>query len=252
MPTSREGALPRPIALQPGLSLSGVVRAAAKPAKGVLVRFEGKADSRWVETGADGSFRLADLPAGGGGSLVADGGEQGMAELRGLSLPEAAAQRVQVALAAPAAIEGRVVDAKTGRPIPRVKVLARSGARIGVARSAADGRYRIAGLLPNRYRVEADDPRYVRYERGNIVVLAGAAEKVDLPLTRRRVASAAASSTRRASRSRTRAAGSRPAGEGGLRAFMRQQRGGERAAFRTRRRRHVQGRRASRPATARA
>jgi protocatechuate 3,4-dioxygenase beta subunit len=229
----REGALPRPVALQPGLTLSGVVRAAGKPAKGVLLRFEGKAESRWVESAADGTFRLADLPAGGGGSLVADGGEQGMAELRGLSLPEAAAARVPLALAAPAAIEGRVVDAKPRRPIPRVKVLARSGARIGVARSAADGRYRIAGLLPNRYRVEADDPRYVRYDRANIVVLAGAAEKVDLPLTQ-----GASISGRVVDEEGKPIANARgrldAAGEGGgLRAFVRQQRGGERAAFRT-------------------
>ena len=228
----REGALPRPIALQPGLSLSGVVRASGKPAKGVLVRFEGKSDSRWVETGNDGSFRLADLPAGGGGSLVADGGEQGLAELRGLSLPEATAQRVPLALAAPAAIDGRVVDAKTGRPIPRVKVLARSGSRIGVARSSADGRYRIAGLLPNRYRVEADDARYVRYERANIVVLAGTAEKVDLPLTAGATLSGRVvdEDGRPIANARGRLA---PAGEGGIRAFMRQQRGGERGAFRT-------------------
>jgi protocatechuate 3,4-dioxygenase beta subunit len=232
VPNARAGALPRPIALSSGLSLSGVVRGAGRaPAKGVLVRFEGKADSRWIETAADGSFRLADLPAG-AGTLVADGGDQGMAELRGLSLPEAAAQRLQVTLAPAAAIEGRVVDAKTGKPIARVKVLTRSGGRVGVARSGADGTYRLAGLLPNRYRVEADDPRYVAYERGNIVVLAGATEKVDLPLV-----PGAAISGRVVDEDGKPIANARgrltSGGEGGLRAFMRQQRGGERGAFRT-------------------
>lgn len=229
---AREGALPQPIVLRPGLSLSGVVRGAGRtPAPGALVRFEGKAESRWVEAGKDGSFRLADLPAG-QGRLLADGGEAGMAELRGLALPDAGAQRLAVTLVAPAAIEGRVVDARSGQSIPRVKILVRAGGRIGVARSRADGGYRVAGLLPNRYRVEADDPRYVPYQRANVVLLAGATEKVDLPLTRGATLSGRVvdDEGRPVAHARGRLAA---AGEGGLRGFLRQQRVAERAAFRT-------------------
>lgn len=229
----RDGALSRPIVLVPGLSVSGVVRTAGRaPAPGALVRFRGKSESRWVEAGPDGSFRLADLPAG-GGTLVADAGDLGMAELRGLTLPEAGAQKLQVTLAAPAAIEGRAIEAKTGSPLRGVKVVGRSGGRLGVARTGADGRYRIAGLLPDRYRIEADDPRYVRYDRAGVVVLAGATEKVDLPLTL-----GATLSGRVVDEAGKPVANARgrllPEGEaGGLRGFLRQQRAGGRSSFRT-------------------
>jgi protocatechuate 3,4-dioxygenase beta subunit len=230
----REGAVPRPIALAPGLSLAGSVKQSDRKsaAAGALVRFEGKARTRWTETRPDGSFRLSELPSG-TGVLVVDAGDAGVAEVRGVALPLADARPLQAVLAPAAAIEGRVIDAKTGTALARVKVLVRSGASVAVARSAADGRYRVAGLFPGRYRVDADDPRYVPYERSGISVLAGEAQKVDLPLTL-----GATISGRVVDESGAPIAGARGrlsiGGEGELVAFLRQERrGADRSGFRS-------------------
>ena len=77
----RAGALSRPLTLVLGQVLRGSVTLADKrtPAKGALVRFEGRTQTtRWVETRPDGSFLLDGAPRE-PGSLVADGGERGRA-----------------------------------------------------------------------------------------------------------------------------------------------------------------------------
>ena len=58
-----------------------------------------------------------------------------------MTLPLAEGKTLVVALAAPAALEGRVVDARTLRPVPRAKVDARDGAFVRTVRA----RLRTAG-----------------------------------------------------------------------------------------------------------
>ena len=62
----KAGSLGSPLALARGAPVSGRVRAVdgRSPAAGALVRLEGRVATRWVETGKDGSFTIANAPAG--------------------------------------------------------------------------------------------------------------------------------------------------------------------------------------------
>lgn len=179
----RAGALATPVALAPGATLTGRVQQpdGRTPAAGALVRFEGASVTRWVEAGPDGSFRLAGVPAG-PGRVVADGGALGRAE-RALRAGGPVAEAATLVLVRPAILTGRIVDASSGQPVPRARVEARRAGSLLVERSGADGRYRLLGLPPGRYRVKADEPRHVPYERDDLRVEAGATTTVDLPLT---------------------------------------------------------------------
>ncbi len=57
-------------------------------------------------------------------------------------------------------IIGQVVDARTGRPIPGVLVVARGEEGEGFARTDGHGFYRIGGLNPGEYQVAASKPGY--------------------------------------------------------------------------------------------
>jgi protocatechuate 3,4-dioxygenase beta subunit len=229
----RSGALSRPIVMAPGVSLSGVVRNNDRktPAAGALVRFEGRSTSRWVEAGPDGAFRISDLHAG-GGILVADGGEAGLAEMRDVTVPDPAAKVVAVTLTPGAVVEGRVVDEKTQRPVARARITARSGSLVRVTRSGPDGLYRLSGLFPLRYRIEADEPRYVPFARDGLLVTVGATEKVDLPLTLGSTLSGRVVDEDGTPVAAARGTLSR-GGEAGFGAILRELRGGERSSFRS-------------------
>jgi protocatechuate 3,4-dioxygenase beta subunit len=228
-----EGALSRPITLSAPATLAGTVtEPGGRPAAGVLVRFEGRAVSRWAETSKDGSFRLTDLPEG-AGVLIANGGAAGLAEVRGLELPRADPQPLRVTLTPAGALEGRVVDASSGRGLARVKVTTRAGSDVFVTRSGPDGSYRFQGLARGRYRVAADEPRYVPFVRDGIVLWPGETERADLPL----VAGAAISGQVVDEDGRP-VAGARGqlaiGGESGVAAFVREMRtGGDAYTFRT-------------------
>ena len=177
----RAGAIAAPLVARPGGALSGTVRRSDKqtPAPGVLVRFEGQAKSRWVETAADGSFRMADVPAG-TGLLLADGGDSGFAEILGA---RASANPVTATLSPGARLEGRVVDTVTGKAVPRAKVSAQGSRGLVSTRSGSDGKYLLRNLVPGRRTVRGDEPRYAPWERYGVVLRAGESHKLDLPLT---------------------------------------------------------------------
>jgi len=152
----RAGGAHKPFVLAPGVTFAGTVKPLpGKSAAGVLVRVEGRAETRWVETGADGSFTIPNAPEG-TVKLVADAGETGYGEQPGLVLPLAEGKTALVTLSPPSAIEGRVVDAKSLRAVPRAKVSVGRGASRRSVRSGPDGRYRLPGLAPGTYRFEAD------------------------------------------------------------------------------------------------
>jgi protocatechuate 3,4-dioxygenase beta subunit len=178
----RAGRQAAPLVLAPATVLSGLVheRDGRTPASGALVRFEGASPSRWVEAGEDGRFQLEDAPAG-TGRVVADGGTRGRAEAT-VAGPRKATPLTLV-LAPPAVVAGRIVDAASGAPVPRARVEARAGGGALLARSGVDGRDRIEGLVPGRYRVSADEPRRVPNARDEVLVEAGRTVTVDLPLS---------------------------------------------------------------------
>lgn len=180
---AKAGALPRAISLEPGLALSGVVRKKdGRPAAKALVRYEADdAESRWVETGVDGSFRLADLPKR-RGTVVADGGEDGFAEAGGAT-PGSTAPLV-LSLAPPAILEGRTLDASSLKPVPRVRLEVASGSGRFAARSGPDGRYRLRGVRPGSATVRAEEPRHVPWARRSVPVEKGATRTLDVLLTR--------------------------------------------------------------------
>ena len=178
----RAGALARPLKLALGQVLRGSVTLADKrtPAKGALVRFEGRTQTtRWVETRPDGSFLLDGAPRE-PGSLVADGGERGRASA---VLGTGASEPVAIALAPTATLAGRVVEADGGKPLAGIRLVARGDDAVFQARSLADGRYSFRGLGPRRYRLSAEDDRFVPWTR-SVSVASGQAETQDVPLAR--------------------------------------------------------------------
>jgi len=178
---TRAGALPQPVVLAPGVGVSGAVMPVpGKSAAGAVVRFEGRVESRWVEAGPDGTFTIPDAPEG-KGRLVADAGEAGFGEGTGLVLPLPEGKSATVSLGRPASLEGRVVDAKTLRAVPRAKVSVGRGARRLTVRSGPDGRYVFAPVLPGAWSFQADEPRFVLL-RKNIEIAFGEAKKLDAPL----------------------------------------------------------------------
>ncbi|HQN06023.1 MAG TPA: carboxypeptidase-like regulatory domain-containing protein [Thermoanaerobaculia bacterium] len=180
---AKPGALPREISLEPGHSLSGIVRKKdGRPAAKALVRWEGNdAESRWVETGEDGSFRLADLPKR-RGTVVADGGEHGFAEAGGAT--PGSAEPLVLSLAPPAILEGRTLDASTLKPVPRVRLEVATDSGRFTARTGHDGRYRVRGLRPGSATVRAEEPRHVPWTRHSVPIEKGASRTLDVLLTR--------------------------------------------------------------------
>jgi protocatechuate 3,4-dioxygenase beta subunit len=177
----RSGALVKPVAMTLGRVLRGSVTLSDRrsPSGSVLVRFEGRTTTRWVETRPDGSFLIDGAPAE-PGAVVADAGDRGRA-----SSPVAAgsATALTIALAPTASLRGRVVETETGRPLAGVRLVVRGEGTVFLARSSPDGRYEARGLAPQRYRVTADDDRFVPWTR-SVAVAAGQAEDLDVPLVR--------------------------------------------------------------------
>ena len=178
----RAGALARPLALALGHVLRGTVTLADRrtPAKAALVRFEGRTQTtRWVEARPDGSFLLDGAPRE-PGSLVADGGDRGRASA---VLAAGASEPTLIALAPTATLCGRVVEADSGKPLAGVRLVVRGDDAVFEARSLADGRYSFRGLGPRRYRLSAEDDRFVPWTR-SVSVASGQAETQDVPLAR--------------------------------------------------------------------
>ncbi len=175
------GALRRPVVLSLGRVVTGQVVLGDRrtPAEGALVRFEGRSVSRWHEARPDGTFLVDGLPAD-AGVLVADGGDKG----RGSAPIEAGANKATVVLAPTASLKGRVVEAASGAPLARIRVVARGEGATFVGRSAPDGRYEIRGLPARAYRMVADDPAYVAWSREAVRVAPGATQAQDVILTR--------------------------------------------------------------------
>ncbi len=133
--------------------------AQGRPAAGVPVSAHVGEDARifcWTTTDADGSYAIADAPAGGG--EVRAGWEPGVATS---SIP--ASRRVDLRLEVPVVARGRVVDATTGEPVRRFSIEQTLSSR---RFAASDGSFRIettpAAWLSIRAegRIAAEDLRF--------------------------------------------------------------------------------------------
>jgi hypothetical protein len=182
----RAGALPRPIALGLGSLVSGrvVARDGKTPVAGAVVRYEGGGiESAWTAVGADGRFELSDIPAR-AGAIVAEGGESGLGAASTGVLPAPPGRAVTVVLAPAPALQGRVLDAKTRRPVARVRVTVDDGTLARTTRSNPDGRYEVRGLVAQRpYRVRADEPRHAPWARDRVLLATAETQGLDIPLT---------------------------------------------------------------------
>ncbi len=148
-----------------------------KPAAGVLVRYEADGlETRWVETGADGAFRLADLPAR-RGSVVADAGDE---RLRRRSSPSTPGPGPSPSRDRPGAADRpRGADARRRDAETRAAREAhgdRGATGVRIARSGADGRFRLKGLRPGDVSVRADEPRFVLWTRAQVPAREGGVE----------------------------------------------------------------------------
>jgi protocatechuate 3,4-dioxygenase beta subunit len=226
----RSGALVKPATMTLGRALRGNVTLSEPrrpPAGPVLVRFEGRTTTRWVEARPDGSFLIDGAPAE-AGAVVADAGDRGRA-----SLPVAAgnAGPLAIVLAPTASLRGRVVESDTARPLAGVRLVVRGEGTVFLARSGPEGRYEVRGLSPQRYRLSADDDRFVPWARP-VTVVSGQAEDQDVPLVRGatlagRVVAEDGTPIEGAVVSLTRS------GEHPVQAFMRRMEGGDEATIRT-------------------
>ncbi|MEO8055498.1 MAG: carboxypeptidase-like regulatory domain-containing protein, partial [Acidobacteriota bacterium] len=180
----RAGGLAKPIALATGFPIAGVVRdAARRPVAGALVRFEGvKATTRWALTDAEGVFSIVNAPDG-RGSLVVDAGDSGWAAKPDVKLPLPEGRTLTVTLAAPSALTGKVVEDKTGRPIPRAKLFLKGNAFARLVRTAPDGTYALKGVPPESYRLSVDEARHVPWVQAALALAPGEARKLDVALT---------------------------------------------------------------------
>ncbi len=180
----RAGGLAKPIALAAGFPIAGVVRdAARRPVAGALVRFEGvKATTRWTLTDAEGAFSIPNAPDG-RGSLVVDAGDSGWAAKPDVKLPLPEGRALTVTLAAPSSLAGKVVEDKTGKPVPRAKLLLKGNAFARLVRAAPDGTYALKGVPPETYRLAVDEARHVPWVQAALALAPGEAKKLDIALT---------------------------------------------------------------------
>src|SRR5450830_1553212 len=178
------GAIPRPIAVVAGDPVGGVVLGAGqKGVGGAPVRLESvKATTRWVETDADGRFTIPHAPDG-RGSIVVDAGDAGWGHKPDVKLPLGEGKSLTITLALPASLDGKLVDDKTGRLVPRAKVFARASGFARLVRSGPDGMYHLKGIPPQTYRLAVDEARYVPWVKPDLALAPGEAKRLDIAVT---------------------------------------------------------------------
>src|SRR5438445_8320232 len=153
------------VTLKKGGTGSGtVLDPAGKPAEGVIVL----SGSLAVMTDASGNYRLAGV-ARGTRMVEAQGKSDLVAENDSVRVKKGETSEVPLRLARSASVTGSVIDEKTRRPLPGVRVSASTGGfsfRPGEtasrrARTDAKGKFRIAGLAARRYSIKASKTAYL-------------------------------------------------------------------------------------------
>src|SRR5207249_1876940 len=163
--TRRAGA--EKVGLASGGTISGtVLDPMGKPAEGVIVL----AGSLAAETDGSGTYRLRGI-APGIRTLEAFGKDDLAARNDAVRVRKGETAEVSLRLARSATVTGTVVDEKSRRPLPGVRVSAsaagfsfsfRDGETISRrARTDAKGKFRIAGLAARRYSIKASKTDYL-------------------------------------------------------------------------------------------
>ncbi|MGE5717860.1 MAG: carboxypeptidase regulatory-like domain-containing protein, partial [Acidobacteriota bacterium] len=180
----KSGAIPRPIAVVAGDPVGGVVLGAGhKPVGGALVRLESvKATTRWVETDAEGRFTIPHAPDG-RGSIVVDAGDAGWGRKPDVKLPLGEGKTLTITLALPASLDGKVVDDRTGRLVPRAKVFAKGNGFARLVRTGPDGMYHLKGIPPGTYRLTVDEARCVPWMKPDLALAPGEGKRLDIAVT---------------------------------------------------------------------
>ena len=150
------------ISLQRGGAVRGLVTdTAGKPAAGVIVTTEDAA----AQTDAEGKFRLTGLPSG-SLHMQALGKDDSAARKDGVRVRKGEEVEASLKLKPGAAISGTVIEEGSRRPVAgaRICAYAATANRFGrfgrrraerAVRTDARGRFRLPGLAPARYGVEA-------------------------------------------------------------------------------------------------
>lgn len=141
----------------------------------------------------DGRFALEDVPAGKWSVVVEAKGYQ-VARAGGVTVEEATTtDGVEVKVPPGTALRGRVVDAKTGRPVVEANVVATAagtpggfpglaGLDAGGLLTDADGRFEVEGLAPGRVSLRVDHADYE--DRTETVELKEGGSTVEVALSR--------------------------------------------------------------------
>jgi hypothetical protein len=155
------------LALQPPTNAStGLIRGSAsdaysgQPLAGVTVAVEGT--SRSATTGFTGSYQITNVDSGDIRLVASKAGYTTISAIGRLTAGGVLLFSLVMApgSATATAIEGRVLDAITGMPIPGARVVA-SGNGDHATTTGADGKYRIAGLNAGTYTVAVESSGYV-------------------------------------------------------------------------------------------
>jgi len=135
------------------------------PVPGVKVTIEAaRQPVRETTTGAQGSFRVADLPPGDYTAAFSKPGfdmDRGGAIRRTFHLTAAGTVRLDVTLTPLARISGRVLDA-AGNPVSAAQVWIFGGREGYSGATNAQGSFSIEGVLPGSYRLLALPPRALK------------------------------------------------------------------------------------------
>jgi len=175
------------VSLQRGGAVRGLVTdAAGKPVPGVIVT----TDDAAAQTDGEGKFRLTGLPAG-GHHLQALSKDDLAARKDGVRVRKGEEVEASLKLRPGPAISGTVIEEGTRRPVAGARVLAYAAtgltrfARRRVERAArtdARGRFRLAGLAPSRYAIEAVRDGYLTASIAGVNAAAPSAPVANLAL----------------------------------------------------------------------
>jgi protocatechuate 3,4-dioxygenase beta subunit len=162
----RGGSSDRTMAMRRGLPLVGAVVAAdgTTPVPGAVVRVDGRDTHASAEADAEGRFRIEEFGEG-HVSVLADGGERGVCEVTGVALPRPADSVLKLVLAPAKAVNGRLLDATTRKPVAGAVVDVTAGRRRLWTRSGADGTFTVRPAPAGDWRLAVSAPRYVRTNR---------------------------------------------------------------------------------------
>jgi protocatechuate 3,4-dioxygenase beta subunit len=176
------------ITLKSGGIVSGtVLDPAGKPAEGVIVL----SGSLAAKTDASGTYRLVGVPVG-TRTLEALGKGDLVARNDAVRVKTGETAEISLRLARSACVTGSVIDEKTRRPLPGVRVSAsaggfsfRGGERVSrKSRTDAKGKFRIAGLAARRYSIQASKTDYLPATMPGMVAAVSAPGTVAIALQR--------------------------------------------------------------------